>query len=114
RGYVEKVDRELSSRLPSRDQDWYVNGQGQTFAVIRGPVTFQMGSTPESDRDRDLDEEQHLQRIERSFAIGTREVTVGEYARFLADRPDEAHDWRSHPDFKKAIKDAECPMGKVS
>ena len=25
---------------------WYVNGQGQTFALIEGPVAFRMGSPP--------------------------------------------------------------------
>ena len=30
---------------------WYVNSQGQTFAVIEGPVEFRMGSPPtEPDR----------------------------------------------------------------
>ena len=33
------------------DRRWYVNGQGQTFAVIEGPVEFRMGSPPtEPDR----------------------------------------------------------------
>ena len=33
------------------DRRWYVNGQGQTFAVIEGPVEFLMGSPPtEPDR----------------------------------------------------------------
>jgi hypothetical protein len=25
---------------------WYVNGQGQTFAIVEGPVSFRMGSPP--------------------------------------------------------------------
>ena len=33
------------------DRRWYVNSQGQTFAVIEGPVEFRMGSPPtEPDR----------------------------------------------------------------
>ena len=28
------------------ERRWYVNGQGQTFAVIEGPVEFRMGSPP--------------------------------------------------------------------
>jgi hypothetical protein len=27
-----------------RDRDWYVNGEGQTYAVVRGPVEFTLGS----------------------------------------------------------------------
>jgi hypothetical protein len=26
------------------DRDWYVNGEGQTYAVVRGPVEFTLGS----------------------------------------------------------------------
>ena len=34
------------------ERRWYVNGQGQTFAVIEGPVEFRMGSPPtETERD---------------------------------------------------------------
>ena len=28
------------------ERRWFVNGQGQTFAVIDGPVEFRMGSPP--------------------------------------------------------------------
>ena len=28
------------------DRRWFVNSQGQTFAVIEGPVEFSMGSPP--------------------------------------------------------------------
>ena len=28
------------------DRRWFVNSQGQTFAVIEGPVEFRMGSPP--------------------------------------------------------------------
>ena len=28
------------------ERRWFVNGQGQTFAVIEGPVEFRMGSPP--------------------------------------------------------------------
>ena len=34
------------------DRRWFVNSQGQTFAVIEGPVEFDMGSPPtEPDRN---------------------------------------------------------------
>ena len=35
------------------DRRWYVNGQGQTFAVIDGPVEFDMGSPPTEPERRD-------------------------------------------------------------
>ena len=35
------------------DRRWFVNSQGQTFAVIEGPVEFRMGSPPtEPERNR--------------------------------------------------------------
>ena len=37
---------------------WFVNGQGQTFAVIEGPVEFRMGSPP-NEPGREPDEIPH-------------------------------------------------------
>jgi formylglycine-generating enzyme required for sulfatase activity len=74
--------------LPSFDnrgnRRWYANPQGQTMALIEGPVLFSMGS-PESERERyqdDDDETPHGTRINRRFAIATKEVTVEQYERF--------------------------------
>jgi serine/threonine protein kinase/formylglycine-generating enzyme required for sulfatase activity len=64
---------------------WYVNGQGQTFTVIPGPVTFQMGSEPSADGTRA--DTRHQQTIPRSFAVATKEVTEAEFRRFLAANP---------------------------
>src|SRR5262249_10839646 len=71
---------------PKGTPTWYVNGQGQTFTVIRGPVEFLMGS-PESETGRSAGEKLHRRRIPRSFAIGTKEVTVAEFQRFLQAKP---------------------------
>ena len=65
---------------------WFVNGQGQTFVVIPGPVEFFMGSTPETDADHNYNETRHRRRIGRSFAIGVQHVTLGEYEKIVADR----------------------------
>ena len=37
---------ELMKLKDRGERRWYVNGQGQTFAVIEGPVEFRMGSPP--------------------------------------------------------------------
>ncbi len=71
------------------DQTWFVNSVGQTFAVIRGPIEFVMGSPPH-EPTREPDEEQHRQRIASSFAIATKEVTVAEYLAFQNPGYDEA------------------------
>ena len=48
---LKEVDAELMKVKDRGDRRWYVNGQGQTFAVIEGPVEFRMGSPPiEPDR----------------------------------------------------------------
>ncbi|HEX4751311.1 MAG TPA: SUMF1/EgtB/PvdO family nonheme iron enzyme, partial [Solirubrobacterales bacterium] len=106
-----KIDRELASPTLPRDRDWFVNGQGQTYTIVRGPVEFRMGSTKQDDPERDPDEVPHLRRIERSFAIATREVTVAEYARFLADKPEGVADLRENPQFKHDIPSADCAIG---
>jgi eukaryotic-like serine/threonine-protein kinase len=67
-------------------RDWYVSRQGFTFAVIRGPVEFWMGS-PETEAARFDRETRHRRRISRTFAIATTPVTVEQFRRF---RPSHA------------------------
>ena len=57
-----------------------MNRQGQTFSVFEGPVEFRMGSPP-TGRVRASTETQHRQRINRRFAVATKEVTVDQYQR---------------------------------
>ncbi|MFI5460669.1 MAG: SUMF1/EgtB/PvdO family nonheme iron enzyme [Isosphaerales bacterium] len=64
---------------------WYTNDEGQTFAVIDGPVQFRMGS-PATDMDRDAATETVRQMaIPRRFAISTREVTIAQFQRFVKE-----------------------------
>ncbi len=79
---VESAERELAREKPLHDgRGWYVNGQGQTLSVVRGPVAFDMGS-PRHEPDREPDEVLHWRRVGRSFAVGTKEVTVEQFERF--------------------------------
>jgi formylglycine-generating enzyme required for sulfatase activity len=82
--------------------------------VVRGPVEFLMGSTKASDPDRRTDEAQHRVRIDRSFAIATREVTLAEYARFLDGKPEGVDDLRENELFKQFIPSAGCAIGGVT
>ncbi|MCE9561260.1 MAG: SUMF1/EgtB/PvdO family nonheme iron enzyme [Planctomycetes bacterium] len=75
-------------------KDWYVNGEGQTYAVVRGPVEFTLGS-PLTEPGRLTSEAAHHKRISRTFAIGTKEVTVEQYLRF---RPNHSWTKRYSPD----------------
>ena len=145
---LERIDRELARQAPPkgrdwyvagqvpfaepaggaapRPRDWYVNGQGQTFAIIR-PDEFRMGSTKQSDPDCRQEEVQHLRRIGRVYALATREVTVAEYARFLAANPEivarfdasktaaaKVLDFRAHPQFQQEIPSVDCAIGVVT
>jgi formylglycine-generating enzyme required for sulfatase activity len=94
---------------PPGKPTWYVNGRGQTFTLIPGPVVFRMGS-PESDQDRAANETQHLRRIGRSFALATKSVTVRQFREFL-----EAHPGVLHSDGpRKYTPDLECPINCVT
>jgi formylglycine-generating enzyme required for sulfatase activity len=124
---VEKVDGELSNRNVPKDRNWFVNGQRQTFAVIRGPVEFLMGSTRQSDPDPREDETQHWRRIDQPYAIATRETTLAQWTHFLSANPDvvvlwndrharasKVADWRRFPQFQHDVPSAHCAIGNVT
>lgn len=82
------IDRELAGQQP-KNRNWFVTKQGQTLSVIRNPVEFVMGSPRyEPGRDKSDEEAQHRELIPRSFAIATKEVTVGQFQKFLDANPE--------------------------
>ena len=108
---VERIDREAAGQPASENRNWYVNGQGQTFSVVRGPVEFLMGS-PENEPGRYLDEMRHRVRIDRTFAIATREVTIEQYASFLDQSPG-ARRLDRDPSVRRISQTPECPVVKA-
>jgi len=40
------VDAHLVKQKDWGERMWFINGEGQAFAVIEGPVEFRMGSPP--------------------------------------------------------------------
>jgi formylglycine-generating enzyme required for sulfatase activity len=105
---LRRTDEGQESRQVRRGRGWYVDTQGQTMAIIAGPVDFSMGS-PELEADRTPDTERlHGERIPRSFAIATKEVTIGQFKRFL----------RAHPELAKRFPqlgpDEEAPIMGVT
>ncbi len=66
---------------PPATPKWYVNSQGQTLVVIRGPVQFVMGS-PVTEPFRLNLETQHNKRIGRTFALAAKLVTVEQFRQF--------------------------------
>ena len=81
---VQGVNESLRGRRPGRG-DWYVTNEGQTMVIIRSPPEYIAGSTNE--RGRTPDETLHRVRIPRSFAVAVKEITVGQFQRFLAANP---------------------------
>ena len=83
---LQKIERDILTR-PSNKQDWFITKMGDTLAVIHGPVEFTMGA-PEYEPGRaKIDPPLRRMRIPRSFAMATREVTVGQFQRFLEVNP---------------------------
>ena len=78
---IERIKGVLCSSSIPTDRNWFVNQQGHTYSIVRGPVEFSMGSPP-IESDRFEDETLHRKRIDRSFAIATHEVSRSEYAKF--------------------------------
>jgi eukaryotic-like serine/threonine-protein kinase len=83
---LERIRNKWAKQTVPGESDWYVNGQAQTMVVVAGPVEFLMGSPPsETGREEGPEgqwEKQAQKRIGRSFAIATREVSVGQFLRF--------------------------------
>ena len=80
---IKELDAQLMKVKDWGDRRWFVNGQGQTYAMIDGPVVFRMGSPP-TDTDRHLGIESFSRvRIPRRFAIAAKEVTIEQFQRFL-------------------------------
>lgn len=109
-GYTKQllaIDRELSSSEPLDNRRWYVNKQGQSLAVVPGPVEFMMGSAEEDPNRLPEFEARHQRKIDRSFAIGLKEVTLADFQRFS-----------KHEEFTTLLNryspDANCPMVHVT
>src|SRR5262249_54389079 len=81
---LKKIDEFLATAKMTAKRRWFVNGQGQTLAVVPGPVEFDRGS-PEAEPDRHAGETLHRVRIPRSFAIATKHVTLEQFLRFRRD-----------------------------
>ena len=77
------LDAEFSKLKDRADRRWFVNSQGQTFALIEGPVEFRMGSPPTDTERSEGNEPFRRMAIPRRFGIASKEVTVEQFQRFL-------------------------------
>ncbi len=106
---LRQMDEERKQRDPDGPRRWYVNGQGQTLVLVPGPVEFRMGSPPSEPGRGDDEETPHLEKINRSFALACKPVTVEQFQRFLKDRPEVKHDH-----VKRYSPDPEGPIVNVT
>jgi serine/threonine protein kinase/formylglycine-generating enzyme required for sulfatase activity len=105
---LERIDKELARRDPGGQRGWYVNGQGMTFTVIPGPAEFLMGS-PASEQGHHPNEAQRWQRLDRSYALATKLVTVRQWKQFLKERPGMPQNYAP-----RCIPEEDCPINTVS
>lgn len=87
----------------SGGRTWMAGPNGHTLVVLPGPHRFLMGS-PEDEPERFHYETRHYQRVERSLAVATKEVTTEQYQVFKRDYKTDA----------RYIKQAGCPAGSIS
>ena len=100
---LKPIDKVLATGEASRvasahggQRQWYLTGQGQTMTVVVKPGEFWMGDA----------HERHRRRIERSFAIASKEVTVEQFLRFRK-RQGLVYD-------KLFAPTGDCPVNQVS
>ena len=82
---LDSLDQSWRGKPASSGRNWFVNTEGVTMAVVSlaKPLEFERGS-PEDEDGRDSDERIQTVRLERSFAVATREVSVSQFEEFLA------------------------------
>jgi formylglycine-generating enzyme required for sulfatase activity len=97
---LESIQKALASTQVAKPQ-WYFTEQGQEMVVIPGPVEFVMGSPP-SEAGSSREEQQHRRRINRTFAIAAKPVTLRQYLRF--DKGFAKHYIKRYAPFE------ECPV----
>jgi formylglycine-generating enzyme required for sulfatase activity len=117
------IDEELAGKW-SADRNWAITKEGNTMAIIHGPVEFTMGAPRyEPGKDKDNTEAQHRERIPRTFAISTKEVTVGEFQRFLDENPEikrhartagKKDPTREGPTLQRLHLDDDCPQVMIT
>jgi serine/threonine protein kinase/formylglycine-generating enzyme required for sulfatase activity len=88
------LDQTLGTGTVEGERRWYINRQGQTMVVIANAGEFWMGEGPE----------RHRQKVGRSFAVASKEVTVEQFLRFRRD----------HQYVKEAAPLPDCPINSVT
>ncbi|MCB9922588.1 MAG: SUMF1/EgtB/PvdO family nonheme iron enzyme [Planctomycetaceae bacterium] len=102
---IETIKMRLATGVIEEERGWLISQTNQhTLAVVPGPSEFVMGS-PEFEQGRQADERLHRKRIDRTFAIGTTEVSRQQFLLFQKMQP---HIYRG--DVSHFAPDEQCPQ----
>ena len=91
------MDTKLRNSSANNGRNWFVNSQGQTFAIVTGPVEFMMGDKTEGTNPRRVT-------LSHRFAVATHEVTVEQFQKY---RSNHKYDAQNAPK-------SDCPVNMVS
>jgi len=83
---LKAAEAKLSGLKERGGRRWFVNSEGQTFALIEAPVEFTMGAPPTEPASQPQ-EISHRQLIPRRFAIAAKEVSTRHFREFLREHP---------------------------
>jgi formylglycine-generating enzyme required for sulfatase activity len=84
---LKELDAQLMKVKERGEHRWFVNSQGQTYAVIEGPLEFRMGSPATEPKRNGTMETPRRVVIPGPFAIAAKEVTVEQWQRFERSNP---------------------------
>ena len=91
---LSEIDKGLATGKVEGKRKWYINRQGQTMMIVPKPGEFWMGEG----------EGRHQKRIDRVFAMASKEVTVDQFLRFR----------KAHRYYKESAPTGDCPINMVS
>ncbi len=103
------ADADLKKLTIPGERRWFVNREGQSFVMIEGPVQFLMGSSANEPGRTEGQETQRRIEIPRRFALATKEVTVDQFRRFIAARPEFKPKAEEEPFIKQCSPSADGP-----
>ncbi|MCC7422744.1 MAG: SUMF1/EgtB/PvdO family nonheme iron enzyme [Planctomycetaceae bacterium] len=105
-------DRE---RFLARRRGWYVDSMGNAMTIVEKPGIVMIGSPAWERRENQGNkgrESRHPCRIDRRYAIGMKEITVGQFSEFLKELTDtERADFNFDKNYSYS---ADCPINSLT
>ena len=105
-------DEEQLTADKGNKRQWYINGQGQTFAILDAGE-FQMGS-PGSEARRNSNEHLHRRNVGRRFAISTKEVTRAQWRVFAKAQQGKLQWPADQETLMGLMRSDDSPMGGMN